>query len=55
MQLDDLSIILRTLLHNSQSAHYQGATIFNKLPRELREETSVVVFKNKLRDYYRKT
>ena len=38
-----------------KSVHYQGATIFNKLPRELREETSIAVFKNKLRNYYRKT
>ena len=38
-----------------KSVHYQGATIYNKLPPELRVEKSIVVFKNKLRDYYRKT
>ena len=26
-----------------KSVHYQEATIFNKLPRELKEETSIVV------------
>ena len=39
-----------------KSVHYQGViTIYNKLPPELRVEKSIVVFKNKLRDYYRKT
>ena len=38
-----------------QSVPYQGAANFDKLPRELREEPSIVRFKNKLRDYYRKT
>ena len=37
-----------------KSVHYQGATIFNKLPQELREETSIVILKNKLRDSYKK-
>ena len=32
-----------------KSVHYQGAAIFNKLPRELREELSIVRFKSKLR------
>ena len=37
-----------------KSVHYQGATIYNQLPPELRVEKSIVVFKNKFRDYYRK-
>ena len=38
-----------------KSVHYQGAAFFNKLQRELREELSILRFRNKLRDYYRKT
>ena len=38
-----------------KSVHYQGAAIFNKLLRELREELSILHFKNNLRDYYMKT
>ena len=37
-----------------KSVYYQGATIFNKLTRELREEPSIALFKNELKDYYRK-
>ena len=39
----------------TKSVHYQESTIFKKLPQELGEETSIVIFKNKLRDYYKKT
>ena len=34
-----------------KSVHYQGAKVFNKLPRESREELSIVHFKNKLINY----
>ena len=46
---------VKTEMFRKEKLHYQGAAIFNKLPRELREELSIVRFKTKLGNYYRKT
>ena len=34
------------------SFYYQGASLFNKLPKEIRAENDFISFKNKLKSFY---
>ena len=35
-----------------KSFSFQGGLVFNELPREIRNETSIVRFKNKCKEYF---
>ena len=45
------TVKIKTKLYGEKTISYQGPTFWNKLPKHLKETTSIPIFKSKLRKY----